>query len=171
MTTGAEAIWCKDTGAWIGLLVVVTEPGNRNVKGLATWSCVDFFPEPSAGGAVVVVWAEDTPGTFSLILAGVFVYLGRACGDGRSDMSWRKWSCDKCKSYAGTREGQPTRRVMASSHIWLCSRLNSRAFENTSSTSLANSSEVAYSLRFNRFCVEVSTSLHARYAKTYENVL
>ena len=47
-----------------------------------------------------------------------------------------------------------TLRTMASSQIGVCSMLNSKAFENTSSTSLAKSREVVYSLRFKCFYMQ-----------------
>lgn len=88
---GFEVVLGNDPSVWIGDLTAVPEPGNRNVKGLATLSCIGFVPERSADNCgAVVVGPDDAPGTFSLILPGVFAYLGRACGGGRSDMSWRK---------------------------------------------------------------------------------
>lgn len=106
-----------DSSAWTGLLMAV--PGNRNVKELAA-SCAGFVPEPSAdvcGKAVVD--PDGVTGTFSLILPGVFAYLGRECGGGRSDMSWRKWSYGDYKSGEIPISKEQTRRVLASSHIWL----------------------------------------------------
>lgn len=72
-------------------MLTVPEPGNRNVKGLAA-SCAGFVPELSVDNCAAVVVPDVAPGTLSLILPVVFAYLGRACGGGRSDMTWRKWS-------------------------------------------------------------------------------
>lgn len=88
---GFEVVLGNDSSVCTGDLTAVPEPGNRNVKELVTLSCIDFVAERSADNCgAVVVGPDDVPGTFSLILPGVFVYLGRACGGGRSDISWRK---------------------------------------------------------------------------------
>lgn len=88
MTTEVEAVLDPDSSVWAGLFKVVPDPGNRNVK---EWSCTGFVPELSADDCgTAVVGPDDAPGTFSLIFPGVFAYLGRAYGGGRSDMSWRK---------------------------------------------------------------------------------
>lgn len=79
-----------DSSTWAELLTAVLEPGNRKVKELP-WSCTGFILELSADGCGMAVdGPDDVLVTFNLILPGVFAYLGRACGGGKSDMSWRK---------------------------------------------------------------------------------